>query len=124
MADTTNRKAGIVNLTIDGVSYQVAGECSYSPSLVKRESLVGQDQVHGYSEMPIAPHIAFKFRDSGGLKVVNINAMTSVTVVVGLANGKTVIGRNMWSVESQEINTQEAVGDVRFEGMSGSVTED
>jgi len=124
MADTTQRRGGIVNLTIDGVVYDVAGECTYNSALVKRSTNEGQSSIQGYNEMPNAPHIAFKLRDSGGLKVSDLNAMTNVTIVVGLANGKSVIGRNLWQVGEIDVNTQEAVTDVRFEGNDGSVKED
>ena len=124
MADNTNRRAGVVTLTIDNTTYDVAGDCSYNPSLVTRETLKGQSGVQGYSEMPNAPHIAFKLRDSGGLKISAVNGLTNSTVTAGLANGKTVIGRNMWQVGDLDVGTQEAVTDVRFEGFDGSVVED
>jgi hypothetical protein len=57
-----------------------------------------------------------QMRDWGGLTVADINDMTNVTVVASLANGKTVIGRNMWSVEDQEVDSEDAVFDVKFEG--------
>ncbi|MDA8092350.1 MAG: phage tail tube protein [Betaproteobacteria bacterium] len=123
MADTTNRLAGVAYLSVDGQSYMLSGDLSYSPGSIKRESLSGQDSVHGYSEMPTAPFIAGTLRDSGQLTVASINQMTNVTVTLELANGKTVIGRNMWTVEAQEVKTQEATFEVRFEGLSGSVTE-
>ncbi|HZR34344.1 MAG TPA: phage tail tube protein [Nevskia sp.] len=124
MGDTTNRRGGIVNLTIDGIAYDVAGECTYDPALVTRETLKGQSGVQGYSEMPNAPHIAFKLRASGNLKLRDVNAMSNVTIVVGLATGLTVIGRNLWQVGEIGVNTQEGVTDVRFEGRDGSVIED
>lgn len=49
--------------------------------------------------------------------------MINVTVTLELANGNVVVGRNMWSTESQEVRTPEATFGVRFEGFSGSVTE-
>ena len=51
-------------------------------------------------------------------------ALLGSTIVVALANGKTVIGRNMWQVGELSVATQEGVSDVRFEGFSGAVTED
>lgn len=118
MADTTNRLAGIAFLTVDGQNYMLQGEASYGVSSVTRTTLVGQDAVHGYSEMPHPGFIAMTLRDSGGLTVANFNAMTNVTVTLELANGKTIVGRNMWTVEQQEVNTQEATFPVRFESFS------
>ncbi|WP_028210778.1 phage tail tube protein [Paraburkholderia mimosarum] len=123
MADNTNRLAGIAYIAVNGQSYMLAGELTYSPGTVERESLIGQDTVHGYAEKPRAPFISGSFRDAGSLTVADFNAMTNCTVTCELANGKTVVGRNMWTVEAQEVKTPEATFEVKFEGFSGSVTE-
>lgn len=123
MANPTNRLAGTANLSVDGVTYMLAGEFEYSPSLVTRETLAGMDTVHGYSEKPIAPHIGGTLRDSGGLSVASLNAMTNVTLVVELANGKVIIGRNMWTVEAQTAKSTDATIDVKWEGPQGAVSE-
>lgn len=121
MGDTTNRLAGVAYVTVDGQQYLLKGDLTYDVSTVTRESLVGQDTVHGYSEKPKAGSISGTFRDSGGLTVAAINAMTNVTVVAELANGKTIIGSNMWTVESQEVETEEGTFKVKWE--SGNVVE-
>ena len=118
MADISNRLAGVCYLTVDGANYMMAGDFSYKVSGVTRETLKGQDGVHGYSEMPVQGYIGGTLRDSGGLSMAALNAMTSVTVVLELANGKTVIGRNMWSTEQQENKTTEATIEMKFEGPS------
>jgi hypothetical protein len=74
--------------------------------------------VHGYSEKPVAGQISGTIRDAGGLSVADVNAMTNVTVVAELANGKTIIGRNMWTVDTQEVATTEATFPVKWEGFS------
>lgn len=121
MADTSNRLAGTASVTTNGITIMVAGQFKYSPSTVKRETLTGMDRVHGYKEKPSAPFISCQVRDSGGTTVADFNDMTNVTVVAELANGKTIIGTGMWTVESQEVDSEDAVFDVRWE--STSVTE-
>ncbi|MDE3022260.1 MAG: phage tail tube protein [Pseudomonadota bacterium] len=118
MGDITNRLAGTANLTVDGQAYMVAGEFEYNPSVVTRETLVGMDGVHGYSEKPFQGHIYATLRDSGGLTVADLNAMSNVTVVAELANGKTIIGRNMWTIENQSSKAEDATIEVKFEGLS------
>lgn len=118
MADTTNRLAGIAYLAVDGQNYMLSGDLSYSPSKVTRETLVGQDRVHGYSEKPHPGFISGSFRDAGNLTVANFNAMTNVSVVAELANGKTIVGRNMWTVEAQEVKTAEGTFEVKWEGFN------
>jgi len=118
LADTTNRLAGVAYLTVDGTNYMLAGDFTYSVSKVLRETLTGQDRVHGYSEKPVAGKMSCSVRDAGGLSVASFNAMTNVTVTVELANGKTIVGRNMWTVEPQEVKTAEAIFEVKWEGFS------
>jgi hypothetical protein len=118
MADTTNRLAGTAFLRVDGQSYLLAGEFEYNPSAVTRESLAGMDGVHGYKEKPNVPHIAGTLRDSGGLSVAALNAMTNVTVNCQLANGKLIVGRNMWTVESQTAKAEDGTIEVRWEGFA------
>lgn len=116
MSDTTNRLAGIAYVMVDGTNYMLSGELTYSVSEISRETLLGQDRVHGYSEKPYAGFISGTFRDAGGLTVADFNGMTNVTVTLNLANGKTIIGRNMWTVDAQEVKTQEGTFDVKWEG--------
>ena len=118
MADTTNRIAGVAYLSVDGQSYMVAGDMAYSPSGVSRETITGQDRVHGYSEKPHPGSITATIRDAGGLLVSDFNAMTNVTVTLELANGKTIIGRNMWTVDAPEVKTTEGTFEVKWEGPS------
>lgn len=113
-----NLLAGTARITANGVTYMLVGDLSYSPSSVKRETKSGQDGVHGYSEMPIPGKIGGTLRDTGSLTVADLNAMADATVVLDLANGKTIIGRNMWTVDSQEVKTAEGTFEVAFEGPS------
>jgi hypothetical protein len=118
MADNTNRLAGVAYLSVDGQSFMLSGDLSYIVSKVKRETLIGQDGVHGYSETPVAGSISGTLRDGGTLSVAAINAMSNVSVVAELANGKTIIGRNMWTTEAQEVKTADATFEVKWEGFS------
>ncbi|MFZ6724709.1 phage tail tube protein [Undibacterium sp. MH2W] len=118
MADTTNRLAGIAYLSVDGQTFMLAGDLGYSVSKVTRETVIGQDRVHGYTEKPHAGFISGTIRDAGGLSVASFNAMSNVTVTCELANGKTVVGRNMWTTEAQEVKTAEGTFEVKWEGFS------
>ncbi|WP_175829719.1 phage tail tube protein [Burkholderia cepacia] len=108
--------AGITNAKIDGVTYQLEGKASYAVSRVKREALTGQDGFHGWKEMPVTGKIKMTLRDSGGLTVADFNAMRNSTVVLELANGKIVTGRNMGTTEPEEVDTEEGTFPVQFEG--------
>ncbi len=111
-----NLLAGTAQITVDGNSYMLEGAAKYSPSTVTRTSLVGQDGYHGVKEMPVAGSISFTARDAGSLTVYDFNRMRNATVVLQLANGKTVVGRSLANVDAQEVNSTEATFDVKFEG--------
>ena len=112
----SNSIAGTAQITVDGQTYQLEGDLKYMPSTVKRESLLGMDGFHGFKETHVAGSISMTLRDAGSLSVGDFNTMDNVTVVASLANGKTVVGRNMGAVETQEVDTVDAKFEVKFEG--------
>lgn len=115
--------AGTAFVSVDGRTVMVAGKFSYFPGRVKRETKVGMDGIHGVKETFTPPFISCEVRDAGGLVVADFNDMTNVTIVAELANGKTVMGAGMWTVDSQEVDSEEATFPVKWEGMTGSVKE-
>lgn len=117
MADTTNRLAGTAYFAVNGISLLLT-EASYDVGTVDRESAVGMDGPHGYIEKPKVPSISISFRDSGGLTVAELNAFSNETVTLELANGKIIIGSNMWSTGDQEVNAQDGTGKLKMEGLS------
>lgn len=118
MADSQGLLAGTAYVTIDGKTVMVEGAFKYQPSRVTRETLSGMDGVHGYKEKPVPGSISMSVRDSRGISVAAFNRQTSTTVVAQLANGKTIIGRNMWTVDTQEVDSEDAKFDVKWEGPS------
>lgn len=118
MATDPRRLAGIATITVDGRQYMLQGSLEYQVSKVKRETLTGQDDVHGFSEMPSAGRIKGTFRDAQSVSLAALNKITGATVICVLANGKTILGRNMWTLDVQSVNTQEATFEIEFNGPS------
>lgn len=116
MADNTNRIAGTCYLSVDGVRVALQGEFSYRPASPTREAMMGMDGFHGYKEKPGQGQIKAKLRDSSGISVAALGQQTNVTVTAELANGKTVIGRNMFVTEPPMSDAEEAVIDITWEG--------
>ena len=87
MADTTNRLAGVAYLSVDGQNYMLSGDLSYSAASTSRETLGGQDVIHGYSEKPKAPFISGTLRDAGSLTLQSFNDMTNVTITLARSSG-------------------------------------
>ena len=114
--------AGTLTLTIDGVPYAVSGSCNYLVSSETRETLKGQDGIHGYKSMPKEGWISFHGRDSGAVSMTTLNAASGVTAVATLINGKVIIATNAWrDGDPAEVNTEDGTFDIKF--ASGSVTE-
>lgn len=113
---TSRRLAGVTSMAIDGTSYDLVGDVTWSPSDRKRTTLTGLDRVHGYQEIIVPGFIAAKLRDNGARAALTFQNMTSVTVQLLLANGKTITGSGMWNVEAVEVEAMEATFAVRFEG--------
>lgn len=110
------RLAGITGLTVDGNAYMVVSDVTWSPSSVRRETLVGLDSVHGYSEVPVQGFIEATLRDSGSISVAAFNQQACVEVQVSLANGKLVGGAALWTINVQEVRAAEGTFVVRWEG--------
>ena len=117
---TCERLAGITGLMIDGTSYMVVSDVTWSPAKWKRETLVGLDSVHGYSEVPIQGYIEATLRDSGSITVGDFNQMRCVEVQIQLANGKIVAGASMWNTSALEVRAAEGTFQVRFDGVDVS----
>jgi Phage tail tube protein len=113
-----NRLAGVAALTRNGQSYLLVGDFGYVVSTVKRETQSGADGVHGFKETPIPGAIFGTLRDAGNISVAAINQGVSDNVVLELANGKTISGDGLWTVESQEVKSSDATFEVRWEGFS------
>lgn len=120
MALNPQRLAGTVFLYVDGANFMLSGDFEYSVSGVQRETLVGMDRVHGFSAKPKQGHISGSIRDWNGLSLAAVNAMENVTVVAQLTNGKTIVGRSMWTVDEQTVKAEDATIDVKFEGTDVS----
>jgi hypothetical protein len=108
--------AGTSYLYIDGVEYDVVDSVGWQSARSVKETMVGQNGVHGFSVKPVAPYIKAKIRDNAGTRVADFEAMESVSVSLELVSGKRVTGNGMWCVNAQEVNADDATFEVRFEG--------
>jgi hypothetical protein len=113
---SSNLIAGTAQVTVDGVTYQLEGAAKYMPSTVKREALLGMDGFHGWKETPVAGSISLSIRDGSSFAVGAFNTVRNATVVLVLANGKIVTGRNMGAVDTQEVEAEDGKFELKFEG--------
>jgi len=111
------RVGGIILFKIDGELFQAKGEFTYNLGVAKREGVVGQDQVHGFKEMPQIPFIEGSITDSDELDLESFLNLRDVTCTLELANGKVVVLRDAWFAGDGNVTTSEGEIEVRFEGL-------
>lgn len=114
-----NRIAGIAYLKVDGTQFDIRGKFKYQIATVKRDEIVGQDGVHGYKEMPVAPYIEGDIDDMPGTRVRRLEDITNATITLELANGKTVVLHNAWWAGDSVVDTEEGSYPVKFCGITG-----
>ncbi|GBR00540.1 phage tail tube protein [Acetobacter oeni] len=115
-------RAGAASVEIDGVAVDIASELTYDATVVKRELLVGQSGIQGYSETPKGGFISFVARDSGSLSQAALVNIGSCVVVAVLVNGKIITGTPVIVTEIAGVNTAEGTFEVRFEGTVTETT--
>lgn len=110
------RIAGIAYVKVDGNQLPLRGNFTVGPTNVERAGIAGQDGFHGYSEMPRVPYIEGDISTLPGVSIEALQDLTNVTVTAELANGKTYVLSEAFTVGVRELNTQEGSVRVRFEG--------
>lgn len=113
------RVGGIIFLKKDSSLLQAKGEFTYNIGRPKREAIVGQDVVHGYSEKPQVPFIEGSITDKDDLNLEDLLLTKNATVTIELANGKTIVLREAWFAADGNVTSSEGEIEVRFEGIDG-----
>ena len=115
--------AGTAYFTLNGKSYRLVGELEWSSCDTENTTENGMDGIHGFSQKYSAPFVSGKFRDSDDINVKDLNGTVDGALVCELANGKTVTGSDMWTVNKPTVNSEDGTFPLRFEGVEGSVVE-
>ena len=114
----TNRRAGRIQLYVNGTLIDAKGNWTYSLGGVSREAIVGADRIHGYREPVAIPMIEGVITDRSDLDVAAMRDLTDTTVQLILGNDKTMILRNAWAAGEWNQTTEEAEIEVSFQGLS------
>jgi hypothetical protein len=119
---TNMRLSGITAFSVNGSAISVI-EFMWDPANVENSTVTSLSGVDGYDQKPVAPFISGKFRDTGANSVTSFTGMSNATVVALLANGKQIVGHNLWYVGRPNVNGADAGFDFRFEGVGGTIQE-
>ena len=118
MADP-QRRAGLLQLQVNGEIQDAKGEFSYALGTPKRTAIIGVDGVHGYKEEPQVAFIEGMITDRLTLDVQALATITGATITLAIANGKTISLRQAWYAGDATVKTGEGEIAVRWEGRSG-----
>jgi hypothetical protein len=112
------RIGGVLNITVDGRQYPIRGSVEVSPSSVKREGIAGQDYVHGFTEMPVVPSIKANVSTTADVSLETLQNITDATIQATLANGKSYVLSQAWTVAAFAIDTAAGQVSVEFQGVT------
>jgi hypothetical protein len=119
---TNLRLSGTTAFSVNGSAISVI-EFMWDPANVENTTVTSLSGVDGYDQKPVAPFISGKFRDTGANSVTSFTGMNNATVVALLANGKQIVGHNLWYVGRPNVNGADAGFDFLFEGVGGTIQE-
>jgi len=119
---TNRRLAGITAFSVNGSAISVI-EFAWDPATVENSTMTSLSGVDGFDQKPVASFVSGKFRDTGANSVTAFTGLSNATVVVLLANGKQIVGHNLWYVGRPNVSGADAGFDFRFEGVAGSLVE-
>jgi hypothetical protein len=109
------RVGGIIRVTVDGTEVRAKGEFTYNLGLPKNESVIGAGSVHGYKSTPQAAYVEGEVTDTNDLDLVALVSVTNSTIILELANGKSVVLRQAYYAGDGEGTTGEGAVKVRWE---------
>lgn len=115
MAD--QRRAGLLQLQINGEVTDCKGTFTYNLGRPKREAIPGADRVHGYKEGVQVPFIEGAITDRGTLDLNALVTGKDLTITLQLANGKTIVLNQAWYANEGTVNTEEGEIAVRWEAI-------
>ena len=112
------RRAGLIQLQVNGEIYDAKGSFSYNLGRPKREAMPGSDGIHGYKETPQVAFIEGAITDRGTLDVAAVVSGRDLTVTLTLGNDKVIVLRDAWFAGEGTASTEDAEIAVRWEGAS------
>lgn len=109
------RVGGIITFKVDGTRYSAKGDFTYGLGTPKREAVIGTGDIAGYKETPQVSFIEGAITDSAEIKTIDLANVVDATVVLNLANGKSVVLREAYFAGDAQGTTGEGEFAIRFE---------
>lgn len=113
------RVGGVIFFKVNGELFQAKGEFTYNINPFKRETVLGQDVPHGFSEIPQVQFIEGTITDSDELDLEGFQKIRDATITLELANEKVIQLREAFYAADGDVTTSQGEIQVRFEGITG-----
>jgi hypothetical protein len=114
-------RGGLYRLTVDGVQQDCSGVCTYHLGAPKRTAVMSSTgRAVGYTEEGQVPYVEVDILDRADLDVSAFTLGRDVTIVVDLANGKSVVLSHAWYAGDGSVESKEGVIKSRWEGLEGN----
>ena len=112
---------GKVFVRVDGARLLVAGNVTTNIGQeVVRETKVGLDGVHGYTDAAVAEFLQVDVTETPDFPLSRLNQVDDGTVTAELSDGRTLVLPHAHQVGDLERNPEEGtIASVRFEGTGG-----
>jgi len=111
---------GTIFFKIDGQQFKAKGEFTLNPGKPKRDAVMGQEGLHGYTEKPQAAGITGTITYDGSFDMEAFLALKNSTLTVDLITGKTFVLSGGVNTSTGDMKTNEGEMDISFIGESGS----
>lgn len=111
--------AGVITLKIDGKQYPAKGNFTYNLGTPKREAVMGADGFHGFKETPQVAYVEGEITDRMDIDLKSFVETEDATILLQMANGKSVVFRNAYYAGDGNGETEEGKIGIRFEAPSG-----
>lgn len=114
------RVGGTIAVKANGVALKAKGEFTYNVGgFDKSNTVMGHFGPHGYTEEAFEPFIEGEVTDDPTLNLRrDLIDLVDATVVLELANGKSVSLKDAWYSGDGTVGTREGNINVRFTGIS------
>lgn len=122
MADAVNRRAGYLEITVNGTTIEAKGNFDLTVINSKKEGIaLANLTVAGYSEKPVVPGGKGMVQKSNKQKAAVMSSMTDGTVVAKCGDGTKFVFSHAWYSGEGVLSTEE--GNFAYEWQSKSVDE-
>lgn len=103
---------------VDGKQLKSRPGASLKLGGVNRNTVIGDDGVHGFTEEVVAPGISCTISHDKDTSLKELAAISDASITFEADNGKTYIMSQSWLTAPPELNAQDGGVPLAFEGIS------